>query len=132
MPFSAGEKSSYNSGNAILQGWYGDGFTSFIPMLGRNNYSYPRHIVDDIRVGKTIAFTERYNLDLLLNVFNVANHQNIDGINTTAYAFASTAGTGGTGGTVTYQSAFRSVTNSNNSGFLFTPRQVEIWAKFNF
>ena len=132
LPYSAGEKSGFNSGNAILQGWYGAGFSSFIPMLGRNNYSYPRHIVDDIRVGKTITFTERYNLDLLLNVFNVANHQNIDGINTTAYAFASTAGTGGTGGTVTYQSSFRAVTNSNNSGFLFTPRQLEIAAKFNF
>ena len=38
-----------------------------------------------MRVSKAIAIKEGYNLELMLNVFNIANHQNIDGINSTAY-----------------------------------------------
>ena len=78
---------------------------------------------------KQIDFTERYNLQLFLNIFNVANHQNIDGINTTGYAF-----TGGTTSavTATYQTTLGTVTSSNSSGFLFTPRQIEVAARFNF
>ena len=46
--------------------------------------------------------------------------------------------TGTTTGTATYQggqtgtTAFGTVTSSNNSGFLFTPRQIEIGARFAF
>ncbi len=129
LPYSAALKSTFNSGGAVLQGWYGDGFSSYVPVVGRNTYKYPRHIVDDIRIDKSIPFTERYTLDLMLNVFNVANHQNVDGINNTAFALAST---GTTTGTMTYQSSYGAITSSNNSGFLFTPREVEIAAKFNF
>ena len=129
LPYSAALKSSFNSSAAILQGWYGDGFTSFTPVIGRNTYKYPRHIVDDIRLNKKTPITERYSLELMLNVFNLANHQNIDGLSTTAYTLAST---GTNAGTMTYQSSFGAISSSNNSGFLFTPRNVEIAAKFNF
>jgi hypothetical protein len=133
LPYSAALNSSFNSSAAILQGWYGDGFTSFVPVIGRNTYKYPRHIVDDVRVDKKIPITERYNVELLLNVFNVANHQNIDGVAGTAYKLSGT-----TAGTLTFQDSavgatpFGTPTSSNNSGFLFTPREVEIAAKFNF
>jgi len=115
--------------NKVLTGWNGGGDTQYIPNIGRNTMKYPRHIVDDARVEKQINFTERYNLQLFLNVFNVANHQNIDGINTTGYAF-----TNGTTSavTATYQTTLGSVTSSNSSGFLYTPRELEIAAKFNF
>jgi len=89
-----------------------------------------------MRVDKKIPITERYNVELLLNVFNLANHQNIDGVATTAYKFSST---GAAASTLTFQSSavagatpFGTATSSNNSGFLYTPRQVEIAAKFNF
>jgi len=80
-------------------------------------------------VDKQINFTERYNLQLFVNIFNIANHQNIDGINTTGYAF-----TNGTTSqvTATYQTTLGSVTSSNSSGFLFTPRELEVGAKFTF
>jgi hypothetical protein len=89
--------------------------------------------VDDVRVDKKIPITERYNVELLLNIFNIANHQNVDGIATTAYKLSGT-----TAGTLTFQDSavgavnFGSATSSNNSGFLFTPRNVEIAVKFNF
>ena len=128
LPYSAAVSGSTSS-NSISSGWNGTGVTSYIPTLGRNTYKYPRHEVDDIRLQKALAFRERYNLNLMLNVFNVANKQNIDGINTTAFKFAST---GATTGSATYQSSFNSVTSSNNSGFLYTPRVVEIAAKLSF
>ena len=128
LPYSAAV-SSYNSNNAEGTGWYGAGNTSYIPVIGRDTYAYPRHIVEDLRVAKAIAIKEGYNLELMVNLFNIANHQNVDGINTTAYKFSST---GATTSTLTYQSSFGAITSSNNSGFLFTPRNVEIAAKFTF
>jgi Carboxypeptidase regulatory-like domain/TonB dependent receptor len=115
--------------NKVLGGWNGGGDTQYIPNVGRNTIKYPRHIVDDARVQKQIDFTERYNLQLFVNIFNIANHQNIDGINTTGYAF-----TGGTTSavTATYQPTLGTVTSSNSSGFLYTPRQLEVGAKFSF
>ena len=124
LPYSAALNSSFNSSSAILQGWYGDGFTSFVPVIGRNTYKSPRQIADDVRIDKKIPITERYNVELMLNVFNIANHQNIDGLATTAYKLSGT-----TAGTLTFQDSavgatnFGTPTSSNNSGFLFTPRR---------
>jgi hypothetical protein len=64
----------------------------------------------------------------MLNVFNVANHQNIDGITGQGYNVASAAGSA----VLTYSPSFQAITSSNNSGFLFTPRNVEIAARFVF
>jgi len=59
----------------------------------------------------------------------VANHQNIDGLGTTAYKLAGS----GAAATLTFQNATWQVpTSSNNSGFLYTPRQIEIAARFRF
>ncbi len=71
----------------------------------------------------------------MVNIFNVANHQNVDGLGTTAYKLSSTTTSGVTTNTATYQgqgtsnpsnNTYLIPTSSNNSGFLFTPRQIEI------
>jgi hypothetical protein len=71
-----------------------------------------------------------------LNAFNIANHQNITSFeatnqytlsSTSAGATANYTGVKGTG-----PQTFMVPNNSNNSGFLYTPRQVEIAARFNF
>jgi hypothetical protein len=121
--------SSYNSSDAILTYWNGAGGSALIPGIGLNTKQYPRHIVDDVRVQKDFNIKEGYHLQLLANVFNIANHQNIDGINTTAYLLSST---GALGGTATFQPTYGQITSSNNSGFLYTPRQIEIAARFSF
>jgi hypothetical protein len=107
-----------------------------LPMLGPNTQRYPRHIVDDLRVQKAISFNEGRSLELMCNVFNVANHQNIDGLGTTAYKLT----TSGSTNTATWQGQYSSTSNntyqiptsSNNSGFLFTPREIEIAGTFIF
>ena len=82
-----------------------------------------------MRVSKAIAIKEGYNLELMVNLFNIANHQNIDGINNTEYAERVV---NSTSDTLTYQPSFGAITSSNNSGFLFTPRELEIAARFTF
>jgi hypothetical protein len=69
----------------------------------------------------------------MCNIFNLANHQNVTSMGTTAYAIS--------GGTATYQgqgsvnpslNTFGVVTNTNSQGFLYTPRQIELTARINF
>lgn len=128
LPFSASTSGS-NSNSAIQSGFNGAGGASYIPQLGHNNYFPNRSIVDDIRVEKQFPITERYNLQIFLQAFNVANHQNISSVFGTAYKLASS---GTTTGTATYQSNFGTVNTTNNSGFAFTPRQLELSARFSF
>ena len=126
LPYSA-TVSNY-TGEGIVSDWNGSGGLAIIPGLGLNNYQTPRKIVDDLRLEKDFPFLGRYNWQFLANVFNVANHQNIDGINSLAYKL----GGSGTAGTATYQSTFQQVTSSNNSGFLYTPREIQVSGRFTF
>ena len=81
------------AGNAILSDWNGASGATFIPQIGRNTFTYPRRIVDDIRVQKQIPIKEGVNLQLLANFFNMANHQNIDSISSLGYKMTSAGST---------------------------------------
>jgi Carboxypeptidase regulatory-like domain/TonB-dependent Receptor Plug Domain len=134
LPYST-TVSGFNSNAAVLGDWNGaggsvGGTAAIIPEIGFNTHKYPRHIVNDVRVQKAIRIHEGYNLQLMANVFNIANHQNIDGINSLGYKL--TSGATSTAGIATYQPTYGTVTSSNNSGFLYTPRQIEIAARFTF
>jgi hypothetical protein len=135
QPFTAGLSSSI-SGGALTSGWNLSGGGSIIPQIGYNTYRYPRRIVDDARVQKEIAFEHGINLQLQLNAFNVANHQNV-----TSYQASYLYQMSGSviGGTATYTGqdgtgakTFMVVNNSNNSNFTLSPRQVEISFRLNF
>jgi hypothetical protein len=129
--------SGYNSGSAVLTDWNGAGGAAILPGIGVNTNQTPRKIVDDIRVQKEFTFAEKYNLQFFANVFNLANHQNYDGVSSTAYKL--TSGATSTDGVATFQSSavkgatpFGTLTSSNNSGFLYTPREIEIATRFTF
>jgi hypothetical protein len=113
----------------------GAGGIGIIPgYVGVNTFKYPRHIVDDARLQKEFSF-ERYiqSVQLLVNVFNVANHQNVTALGTTAYTLSgSTLTYLGQGSANPSSNTLGVPTNSNSAGFLFTPRQVEIAARINF
>ncbi len=137
LPFTAGSNGTPQG--AIGSSWNGSGGPSVIPQIGINTFKYPRRIVDDARLQKSVKFdgsrTVR-SIDLILNVFNVANHQNVTGYqatylyNLSTVGGATTATYTGVGGTGA--KTFMKPNNSNSSGFLFTPRDVEIAAKINF
>ena len=130
LPYSAGMSGTISG--AISSGWNGTGAgPSIIPgYIGVNTFKYPRKIADDLRVQKSVAFENSRtvrSVDLIANVFNLANHQNITTLGTTQYSLS--------GATLTYLGGggtFQAVTNSNSASFLFTPRQIEIVARVNF
>jgi outer membrane receptor protein involved in Fe transport len=131
LPYTVGVSGFFSPG--ILSDWNGGSGSTLIPGIGPNTGRYPRHIVDDLRVEKDTRLREGMDLELMANVFNVANHQNIDGLGTTAYKLSgSTATYQGQGSSNPSNNTFRVVTSSNNSGFLFTPREIEISARLNF
>jgi hypothetical protein len=127
----------YTGPTSLNNSWNGAGGTTFIPNIGRNTYKYPRDIVEDIRLQKQVSFTERYKGEARLDLYNMYNHQNVTGVQTSAYAVAGN-GTATAPSTATYQggqtttAAFGTANNSNSSGFLYTPREVQISFKFLF
>jgi outer membrane receptor protein involved in Fe transport len=132
LPYSYATSGS-NSYFAAASGWNGSGGISYVPLLGRNTQKVKRAIVDDLRVLKGFKFSGRYNLEFRADLFNVANHQNVSAINSTAYIFSN----GGSGspltGTATFQApTFGTNTSINSSGFLYTPREIQISARFSF
>ena len=48
--------------------------------LGRNAGTQPWTLFDDIRVSKRIPFGERFNMDLIADVFNIANRYNVSAV----------------------------------------------------
>jgi hypothetical protein len=70
-------------------------------------------------------------LEFFAEVFNVANHQNITGVQNTAYNLTSTvAGTTITD-TLTLQPNFGTYNNSN-SNYTYTPRQLQLAVRLHF
>jgi hypothetical protein len=139
LPFSAQIGSGFNSAAALNSSWNGAPSVFYIPLIGINTYQVPRAIVDDIRLEKHFNFTERYDLDLQANMYNAANHQNYttSEINQNIYNFGSSSGTIGTTPTnpvqLNYQpNTFQSRSGSNNSGFLYTPREFELGVRLDF
>jgi hypothetical protein len=122
LPYSAG--TSGNTSLGITSNLNGSGGASFVPQVGLNNYFMPRTIVDDARLEKDFRLQDRYNLQVMAQVFNVANHQNVTGVYTEAYALS--------GNTATYQKTFGQTEYTNDSGFAYAPRQVELSARFSF
>ncbi len=127
LPYTIG--TSGYLGNGIVSGPNGSGGGAYFTALGRNTLRLPRTIVDDVRLIKGIPFSDRYNLELRADLFNVANHQNVGSYATTAYLLSST---GATTGTATFQSNFGTPTLVNGSGFLYTPREIQVSARFLF
>ncbi len=130
LPFTAGVD-GYPS-NGILSDLNGASGSTVIPQIGVNTYSYSRGIVDDARLQKNFAFEGGRSLELSVDAYNLANHQNITGYEATYLYYLSDysleyTGLNGQGG-----QDFKVPDGANNSGFLYTPRELEIIGRFNF
>ena len=128
LPFTAGV--SGKPSGSISGNWNGSGGNSIIPQIGYNTYRYPRHIVDDVRLQKSFEFERGRSLEFSADAYNIANHQNITSfVASYLYSVSGTTATyTGPGG----KNTFMVPNNSNNSGFLYTPRQIEIIGRINF
>jgi hypothetical protein len=140
LPYSAGVSGSnqpsttYGSYTyaAAGSGMNGSGASSYLLQIGRNTYKFPTTTVLDLRLQKDLKISERFNFELLGEVFNLLNHQNVTGVNSTAYNIS--------GSTLVYQSPSGSGTsatgfgtvNNADSNFVYSQRQMQLGIKLDF
>ena len=126
---------------AASSGLIGTG-VSYIPQLGRNTQRLPRDIIVDARVQKDFTFAEKYNLQLIAEAFNLANHANVTGVNSTGYSLQTTYPTLAKGvlatpanttpiSSLVYQPTFNTVTSAN-SNYAYGTRQIQLAARLIF
>jgi len=116
---------------AVASSVNGSGGTNRVPGYDRNYLNLPRTQILDLRLSKRFKVKEYGTVELLGESFNLANHVNITGVNTTAYAYG--VGTGSLAGTntLTYNTPFFTTTGSNGN-FIYTPRQVQLGVRVQF
>ncbi|HZL27553.1 MAG TPA: TonB-dependent receptor [Acidobacteriaceae bacterium] len=141
LPYSANLSTSgagYNSTQALNSGtWNGITGATYIPAIGLNTFEVPRAIVDDLRLQKEFTIAEKYQLQLNADMYNVANKQNFStsDLSTTAYNYTSSTSGASTASYVPNSApgiGFGSHSTSNDSGFLYTPREFQIGARLEF
>lgn len=59
-------------------------------LVPRNSDQMPGLRNIDLRVSRQFGFTERYKVEVLAEAFNLFNHQQVNGINQTAYSISGT------------------------------------------
>ncbi len=126
-------QSALNSGT-----WTGAPSVFYIPPIGLNTYQVPRAIVDDFRLQKEFTFAEKYNLQLYADLYNAANKQNFSTSDINANAYTMTPSTTSNTATMVFLPStapgvgFGSHGTSNDSGFLYIPREIQISARLKF
>ena len=108
----------------------GSGGATWIPAVGRNTYRYPGTYTIDLRASRTIPVSEKARLELMVQCFNLLNHQNVTDISTVGYEISG-ASSANTNPTLTWQPTFGTVTNSNSTN-LYRERQLELVLRLCF
>ncbi len=130
LPYTAGLSGTISG--AAQSGINGSGSSSYLTQIGRNTFKQPNTADFDFRLQKDVQVSERFNLELLGEFFNVLNHQNVTSVSSTAYSI--------TGSNLVYQSetgtgvnasGFGAVTNSNST-FVYSQRQIQLGLKLDF
>jgi len=112
----------------------GSGGANRIDVTGRNTFRFPNTYIADMRIAKKFTMHDRYKVELSGDIFNLANHQNVTGITSTGYIIGNNAGTCGAGVALPclkFNNAFN-VVNNSNSNFIYSPRQIQLGARFQF
>ncbi|MFL6427128.1 MAG: carboxypeptidase regulatory-like domain-containing protein [Acidobacteriaceae bacterium] len=108
----------------------GSGGATWIAAVGRNTYRYPGTYTVDLRASRTIPLSEKMRLELMVQGFNLLNHQNVTQISSLGYEISG-ASSASTNPTLTWQSTFGTVTNSNSTN-LYRERQLELVLRLRF
>jgi hypothetical protein len=146
LPYSMGTSGGYTSTTGTLPGYTSSGGliagfggvngsngTFRLPGVERLGFQQPRTAVLDLRLSKRFSVAERVKLEFLAESFNIANHQNVTSVNTTAYTVGTVAAT--KTNTLSYTTAiptFGATTNTNSSGFSYAPRQIQLGVRAQF
>ena len=136
-----------DTGSAIVgigPGMNGSGGDNLVYGVGRNTFRYPAAWKADLRVGKKFDLGPMRQLELLVESFNLFNHQNVTEIQTTGYTIES--GTGSSLPTLNFLNsfttqpaltglppryAFGQPLNINATNF-YRPREIQIGLRMRF
>lgn len=132
LPYSAATSGTISG--AASSGLTGSGSSSYLSQIGRNTYKQPNTVNLDTRLQKDIELNERFNLELIGEAFNLLNHVNVTGVNSTAYSISGSNlvyQSYNPGGGVSGESGFGAVTNAD-SNFVYSQRQVQLSLKLDF
>jgi len=110
----------------------GSGGTNRIPVLDRNAFQQPQTWVVDLRLSKRLVVRERYSLEFLAEAFNLANHQNVTTVGTTAYTVALDSKRFLNEFVPFTSTPFGSTTSTNNSNFAYNVRQLQMAVRLQF
>jgi Carboxypeptidase regulatory-like domain len=112
--------SKYSPTGALEEPCFSDAFTPgatppypFVSLLaldgslGRNAGVQPWTVFDDLRIAKRIYFGERFNMDLIADMFNIANKENVSAVSPL-------------------------VSNAGQATAAYDPRQFQFALKFNW
>ena len=78
--------------------------------------------------------SQRFNLELVAEGFNLLNYVNVTGINSTAYSISGSTLKSApfvNGGGVSAQSGFGAITNADST-FTYSQRQIQLGMKLDF
>src|SRR6476469_7689757 len=98
--------------------------------LARNIHNRPYTFTTDLRVSKRIHFTEHMSLELLAEGFNIFNRSNVTAVNT-SYISNINFGSTSSIGVFDYNPLF-GLTSTINNTIIFSPRQIQLGARFHF
>lgn len=121
-----------NVSGQTLNGTFGD---NRFPINDRNSFRLPPLKNFDLRLSKRFKFTERYNLEVLAEGFNVFNRTHVFGVNTALYIRNTNCQT--VNGIVSnnpnglcFNPAFGQTTGADST--LYRERQIQFAARFQF
>jgi hypothetical protein len=136
---SLAEEFDETTGAAIVAlgpGMNGSGGDNRVYGVGRNTYRYPTTWKADMRLGKSFDLGEMRKLELLVESFNLFNHQNVTELETTGYYLES--GASGTLPSLNFltglkanTTAFGQPLNINATNF-YRERQVQVGVRMRF
>lgn len=138
LPYTLSVSGSAPGG--AVSGINGSGGTNRIDVLGNNSFRLPRTFEFDGRISKSFKVAERYSFELSTDFFNIPNKQNVMGVITTGYSVVRVStpsqptSCAGPLTCLAFSPSFGSISSSgiNNSNFLYTPRQIQLGARFQF
>jgi hypothetical protein len=104
----------------------GSGGDNRFPLLPRNFFRLPNLINMDLRVSKRINFTERYNLELIAEGFNIFNRTHVFSESSQLYVRSGS----GANQTLTVDNNFGNIVGTDS--FNYRERQIQFAARFHF
>jgi hypothetical protein len=128
VPYTAALTGNTPNTTRVSTGVLGAGGSNRLPSIPRNSYLLPATGNVDLRVSRGFALGAGHKIEGILDVFNLTNRLNYTAANTLMYTVGGTVAAP----TLTYNPTFGSLVNANSNYFVYTPRQIQLAARYTF